>query len=140
MAVYRNYEFDFNSAGGDSDDIYSNNEWDRSLTKNDILQLFGPDNSVSIYTGEITYMSNDRKVIGHNINTYRDCSGAIVLLLDKNQNKLITGHEAGKAIAVHAGSVTHDNTNTNITIAFTVRRLVGASTTPQSSLQVDEST
>ena len=56
MVVYRNYEFDFNSAGGDSDDIYSNNEWDRSLTKNDILQFFGPDNSVSIYTGEITYI------------------------------------------------------------------------------------
>ena len=121
MAVYRNYEFDFISTG--ENDIYANNGWDRSLSKDDIFQLFGPDHSVSIHTGVITQLSSDGKTFGHDINTYKGCSGAIVFLLDKNQDGLIADDDAGKAIAIHVGCGPR---STKMNIAFTVRHLLVA--------------
>ena len=100
MAVYRNYEFDFSN-----DEIYRNNGWDRNeLSQNDILRIFGNDNSVSVYTGEITAVSTDKKAFRHDINTFRGCSGVIVFLLDENQDGLVEGKYHGKAIGVHAGA------------------------------------
>ena len=121
MAVYRNYAFDFISTG--ENDIYANNGWDRSLSKDDIFQVFGRDHSVSIYTGVITHLSSEGKTFGHDINTYKGCSGAIVFLLDKNQDGLIADDDAGKAIAIHVGCGPR-STKTNI--AFTVRHLLVA--------------
>ncbi|CAB9512893.1 expressed unknown protein [Seminavis robusta] len=125
MAVYRNYEFDFTSH-----DIYANHDWDKNkLSQDDILRLFGKDYSVSIYTGEITGISTDGEVFRHDINTFRGCSGAIVFLLDKNQDGLVEDQYFGKAIGVHAGAhktkTTTDNTRArsesskaNFNIAF----------------------
>ena len=112
MAVYRNYEFDFSN-----DDIYTNQGWDKNeLSQDDILRLFGNDYSVSIYTGEITAVSTDQKVFCHDINTFKGCSGAIVFLLDKNQDGLVEEQYYGKAIGVHAGAF--DETTTSTTDGF----------------------
>jgi hypothetical protein len=59
---------------------------------------------VNIYTGKITRVSPDGAWFEHNINAYRGCSGAVVFLLDENQNNNgVMDQDYGKAIAVHAG-------------------------------------
>eukprot|EP00797_Seminavis_robusta_P013133 Sro2021_g311420.1 n/a (189) ;mRNA; r:5019-5585 len=113
MAVFRNHEFDFND-----ENLYTVNEWDSNLSRDDIMELFGDDYSTSIYTGQITSLSDDRKVFGHDINSYKGCSGAIIFLLDKNQAELIK-NDVGKAIGIHVGGVS-SSTDGKINIAFTV--------------------
>jgi hypothetical protein len=57
---------------------------------------------VAIYTGEITYVGMYH--IEHNINTYDGCSGAIIFLLDTDdQLATVNQEDRGKAIAVHVG-------------------------------------
>jgi hypothetical protein len=102
IAVYRNYEFDF-----DNDDTWKYNNWDKNtMSRDDVVKLFGPDLFVNIYTGEITNVSRDGFAILHDINTYKGCSGAIIFLLDQKQDHLSGDH--GKAIAIHAGGVPTD--------------------------------
>lgn len=100
MAVCRNYEFDFTN-----DDTCTNNHWKKEdLPKEDILRIFGTDNAVNIYTGETTAVSQDNDVFRHSVNSFRGCSGAIVFLLDKNQD-LVEPQHYGKAIGVHVGAI-----------------------------------
>ena len=107
MAVYRNYKFDFTN-----DDIYTNNGWKKEdFPKDDIMRIFGQDNDVSIYTGEITAVSPDKEVFCHSINSFRGCSGAIVFLLDKNQH-FVGDQDYGKAIGVHVGTFEETTTTT----------------------------
>ena len=107
IAVYRNYEFDFTN-----DEIYTNNGWKKEdYPKEDILRIFGEDNAVSVYTGEITAVSPDKKVFRHDINSFRGCSGAIVFLLDKKQD-LVGDQYYGQAIGVHAGTIEETTTTT----------------------------
>lgn len=59
---------------------------------------------MNIYTGEILRVSQDGSSFEHNINTYKGCSGALVFLLDRDQNGNGTLEaDWGKAIAVHVG-------------------------------------
>jgi hypothetical protein len=63
-------------------------------------------NHVNVYTGAITSASAgyDGTVLEHNINAFAGCSGAIMFLLDKNQEGLgVEECEYGKAAAVHVG-------------------------------------
>ena len=107
IAVHRNYEFDFTN-----DDIYTNNGWKKEdFPKDDIMRIFGEDNAVSIYTGEVTAVSPDKEVFHHSINSFRGCSGAIVFLLDKNQD-FVGGQDYGKAIGVHVGTFEETTTTT----------------------------
>ena len=135
MAVYRNYEFDFSN-----ENMWTDNNWDKNeLTQEAIMKLFGPDVSASIYTGEIIRVSKDGQVIEHDINTYKGCSGAIIFLLDKNQDELVDRGDYGKAIAIHAGSTNDESTvygtdgkqkEAKVTeksnIGFSLRHLIGA--------------
>jgi len=108
MAVYRNYEFDFTN-----DEIYTNNGWKKEdFPKDDIMRIFGEDFAVSIYTGEITDVSSDKDVFRHSINSFKGCSGAIVFLLDKNQDGLVEQQYWGQAIGVHAGTFQEITTTT----------------------------
>lgn len=117
MAVYRNYEFDFTN----DDVLYTDYQWNKNkLTRDDILRLFGQDFSVSIYTGEITAVSTDKKTFRHDINTFKGCSGAIVFLLDKHQNGLVEDTLHGKAIGVHAGA--YDEATTTESESSEVKR------------------
>lgn len=101
MAVYHNCAFDFSN-----DNVYTHNGWDKNqLSQSNIFRLCGNDYSVSIYTGEITAVSTDQKAFQHDINTFTGCSGAIVFLLDKNQDGLVGEHQSGKAIGIHAGAL-----------------------------------
>ena len=88
-----------------NDDMWTENDWDKhKFTQDDICRVFGPDNAASIYTGEIIRVSGDGRVIEHDINTYKGCSGAIIFLLDKRQpTGLVNSQDYGKAIAIHAG-------------------------------------
>jgi hypothetical protein len=59
-------------------------------------------NSVTIYTGKISYVGEHH--IEYDINTYRGCSGAIVFLLEHNeQPPTVEERDSGKAIDGHAG-------------------------------------
>lgn len=54
--------------------------------------------------GEITVVhDNQYGSFEHSINTYRGCSGAIIFLLDKNQQSEEILLHRGKAVGVHAG-------------------------------------
>lgn len=74
------------------------------MTDEEIEKAFGKLNSVNIYTGEITRVVDDEFSFEHNVNTFEGCSGAIVFLLDKNQDReSVLEQDEGKAIAVHVG-------------------------------------
>ena len=108
IAVYRNYEFDFTN-----DDIYTNNRWKKEdFPQNAIMRIFGEDNAVNIYTGEITAVTPDKEVFRHSINAFRGCSGAIVFLLDKNQGGLVEDKHLTKAVGVHVGTFQETTTTT----------------------------
>jgi hypothetical protein len=76
--------------------------YDGDVEDKKLQQLYGPALSVTIYTGKISYVGEHH--IEYDINTYRRCSGAIVFLLEHNeQHPSVKGFDCGKAIAVHAG-------------------------------------
>jgi hypothetical protein len=75
-----------------------------SLSDADLVRIYGHVDRVNIYTGEITRVSPDGTWFEHNINSFRGCSGAIVFLLDENQNDNgVVNQDYGKAVAVHVG-------------------------------------
>eukprot|EP00980_Cylindrotheca_fusiformis_P010834 scaffold2447_cov110-Cylindrotheca_fusiformis.AAC.16 len=94
MVVYRNFEVTPEDAG------MSRN----SITAEELRQVFGRENRVNIYTGQITKVSPNQKAFEHNINTFRGCSGAVIFLLDVDQEGCgVIESDYGKAIAVHVG-------------------------------------
>mmetsp|Transcript_46239 Transcript_46239/g.112932 ORF Transcript_46239/g.112932 Transcript_46239/m.112932 type:complete len:348 (+) Transcript_46239:31-1074(+) len=75
-----------------------------NLTEEDIQRIYGRMDQVNIYTGEITRVCEGGDCFEHNINTFSGCSGALVFLLDKNQEGFgVVDQDHGKAIAVHVG-------------------------------------
>jgi hypothetical protein len=72
------------------------------LNQDQCNTIYGQPGTVAIYTGEITYVGMYH--IEHNINTYDGCSGAIIFLLDTDdQLATVNQEDRGKAIAVHVG-------------------------------------
>jgi hypothetical protein len=91
IVVYRTFDIDSDDTGV-------------SLSEADLKKLFGETNSVCVFTGEITVVhDNQYGSFEHSINTYRGCSGAIIFLLDKNQQTEEILLHRGKAVGVHAG-------------------------------------
>lgn len=66
-----------------------------------ITEILGRPLSVVIYTGSIVHVGDDGVAIDHDANTYENCSGAILFLLDNNQPESVRPEDYGKAIAVH---------------------------------------
>lgn len=95
IAVYRNFRLESQDVG------YPALTFDDEQLK----EIYGRENRVNIYTGEITRVSDDFQWFEHNLNTHKGCSGAIVFLLDEGQNTElgVIGDDHGKAIAVHGG-------------------------------------
>ena len=94
MAIYRNFEVTPDDAGMSL----------ATTTVEELRLIFGQENSVNIYTGQIVNVSQDQQTFEHNINSYRGCSGAVIFLLDHNQNgNGVNDSDHGKAIAIHAG-------------------------------------
>lgn len=94
MAVYRNFEVLPEDAG----------LLGSSISKEDLRNIYGHENRVNIYTGQITRVAPGGDAFEHNINTFRGCSGAIVFLLDIDQDGFgVDSSDYGKAIAVHVG-------------------------------------
>jgi hypothetical protein len=77
----------------------------------DLQTYFGQPNMVHVHTGCITRVSEDNSVLEHDINTFVGCAGAIVFLLDQNQNGLVDSRHFGKSIAVHVGGESTINRN-----------------------------
>jgi hypothetical protein len=94
IAVYRNFVVTAEDAGRP-----------RNTLSNDYLRdIYGHENRVNIYTGQITHVSPNGRAFEHNINTFAGCSGAVVFLLDQDQDENgVISADHGKAIAVHAG-------------------------------------
>merc|ERR1712176_59641 len=94
MGIYRNFEVTPYDAGISP----------TTTTVEELRLIFGQEDSVNIYTGQIVNVSQDQHTFEHNINSYRGCSGAVIFLLDQNQNgNGVDNTDHGKAIAIHAG-------------------------------------
>jgi hypothetical protein len=94
MAVYRNFEVTPEDAGMSPN----------SVTADELRQIFGREGRVNTYTGQIMNVSPDKTAFEHNINAFRGCSGAVIFLLDVDQEGLgVIENDYGKAIAVHVG-------------------------------------
>ena len=94
MAVYRNFEVTPEDAGMSPN----------SITADELRQIFGREGRVNIYTGQITNVSPGKEAFEHNINAFRGCSGAVIFLLDVDQEGFgVIENDYGKAIAVHVG-------------------------------------
>lgn len=92
IAVYRDFEIEAVHTG--SPDIASDS----------IQRIYGRVNQVNIYTGEITRVCDDGSCFEHNVNAFQGCSGALVFLLDREQDSCgVLEEDYGKAIAVHVG-------------------------------------
>jgi hypothetical protein len=88
----------FSEVGGtegiEIDDTWANRTYGMNKLKHE--EILGGENVVMIYTGFIT-KGDDNHHIEYNVNTYKGCSGAIVIVMER-------GHpDFGKALAVHAG-------------------------------------
>ena len=91
-AVYRNYEITPEDTGMSR------------MTNEEIQQIFGKENDANIYTGQMTHVSPCERVFEHNINTSRGCSGAIIFLLDMDQDGFgVDSSDYGKAVDVNVG-------------------------------------
>eukprot|EP00978_Attheya_sp_CCMP212_P036475 scaffold165648_cov53-Attheya_sp.AAC.2 len=94
MVVYRNFAVTPEDAGISQE----------SITADELRQIFGRVGRVNICTGQIMNVSPDKKAFSHNINTFRGCSGAVIFLLDVDQEGCgVIESDYGKAIAVHVG-------------------------------------
>jgi hypothetical protein len=94
MAVYRNFEVEPEDAGLPK----------KSFSMEELRLVYGQEGRVNIYTGQITNVAPDGNAFEHDINTFRGCSGAIIFLLDMDQEGYgVDSSDYGKAIAVHVG-------------------------------------
>ena len=100
MAVYRNFEVTDEDAGMTKG----------TITTEELRKIFGRENRVNIYTGQITRVSPGGEAFEHDINSFRGCSGAIIFLLDSDQDGYgVKSSDYGKAIAVHVGGQRLEN-------------------------------
>ena len=75
-----------------------------ALSSDELRDIYGRENRVNIYTGQITHVSPNGNAFEHNINTFAGCSGAVVFLLNQDQDRNgVIGADHGKAIGIHAG-------------------------------------
>ncbi|KAL3904866.1 MAG: hypothetical protein SGILL_009903 [Bacillariaceae sp.] len=94
MAVYRDFAITAEAAGMPQNQI----------TEKALIAVFGESHCVVIYTGEIIGVTADGKAFEHNINTFQGCSGAVIFLLDIEQDGVgVIENDYGKAIAIHVG-------------------------------------
>jgi hypothetical protein len=83
---------------------------DARAPSNVVLEdFYGQKLQACIYTGEVTEISAKAQTFCHNINTFEGCSGAVVFLLDRNQQVELEDTFHGMAVGVHVGGL--DSTN-----------------------------
>lgn len=85
------------------------------MTQDELRLIYGRENDVNVYTGQITHVSPDGTAFEHNINTFTGCSGSVVFLLDRDQEGYsVMVEDYGKAIAVHVGGRMFRDQMTNV--------------------------
>jgi hypothetical protein len=75
----------------------------------DLVKLYGQKFQVCIYTGQVTEISANGRTFCHSINTFKGCSGAIIFLLDQNQEDDVAAEYYGRAVGVNVGGLDTDN-------------------------------
>lgn len=111
VTIYRRFELTAEDAGMPRN----------SLSTDALREIFGYENRVNIYTGEITQVAPNGETFQHNINTFRGCSGALIFLLDVGQDGYgVNSSDYGKAVAVHVGGERFDNGKV-VNFAFKLR-------------------
>lgn len=110
ICVWRNHARIFNDVEGTTGKLREDEE------KN----FYGPPGVPVIQTGAVTAVYGDRaEVFAHSINTYEGCSGAVIFLLDKDQNpESVQEHDYGKAIGIHAAGYAPHNLGMSVIEAF----------------------
>jgi hypothetical protein len=74
-----------------------------AMEPEDIENVFGKPGVVNIYTGKIQFVGTNH--IEYDINSFTGCSGAVVFLLDgEDQHNSVQKCDHGKAIAIHGGA------------------------------------
>jgi hypothetical protein len=95
IAVYRTFDITHEDAGAPI-----------SVRLEDV---YGPKHQVCIYTGEVTEVSEQSETFCHSINTFEGCSGAVIFLLDQDQEDAPEEVADGMAVGIHVGGL--DTTN-----------------------------
>jgi hypothetical protein len=67
-----------------------------------LADIYGPKHQVCIYTGEVTEVSEQSDTFCHSINTFEGCSGAVIFLLDQDQDAQQEVAD-GMAVGIHVG-------------------------------------
>jgi hypothetical protein len=100
IAVYRTFDFTHEDAS--------------APLSVSLVDVYGPKHQVCVYTGDVLEIMEESQTFCHSINTFEGCPGAIVFLLDENQDCPQEAME-GMAMGVHVGGL-DDSSN----IAFMV--------------------
>ncbi|KAL3896270.1 MAG: hypothetical protein SGARI_007217 [Bacillariaceae sp.] len=95
IAVYRTFDITHKDAGAPI-----------SVRLEDV---YGPKHQACIYTGEVTEISEHSETFCHSINTFEGCSGAVIFLLDQDQEDAPEEVADGMAAGIHVGGL--DTTN-----------------------------
>lgn len=86
------------------------------LSEDQEKKFYGPSGQAVILTGQITALYEGGKIFQHNINSYPGCSGAVIFLLDQNQNDSVKDGDYGCVIGVHAGGKPDEKFNVGMAI------------------------
>ena len=96
IAVYRAYEITHEDAGAEKGV--------------NLESVYGKPSQPCIYTGEITKLMEETGTFLHNINAFKGCAGAVIFLLDEDQEHALPAEvEPGMAIGVHVGGADDSN-------------------------------
>ena len=81
-----------------------------------LSDIYGPKDHACIYTGEVTEVSEQGSFL-HNINSFRGCSGAVIFLLDQDQDvpKEVAD---GMAVGIHAGGLAEMGGTVNLALVL----------------------
>lgn len=69
-------------------------------THREVDSIFG-EAGPHLYCGNVTKVGNG--YFGHDINTYKGCSGALIVLLEPSRDDVISESDTGCAIGIHSG-------------------------------------
>ena len=100
MAVYRTFDITHDDA--------------HAPLNVDLEAVYGQKHQVGIYTGTVTEISDNGKTFCHSINSFAGCSGAVIFLLDEDQDQDI-GEELplnlfeGVAVGIQVGGLDQNN-------------------------------
>lgn len=95
MAVYRTFDITHEDA--------------KAPTNVSLEDVYGKKLQACVYTGIVTEVSENDQTFCHSINAFEGCSGAVVFLLDQNQEVQVEDEFHGMAVGIHVGGLDLNN-------------------------------